>query len=133
MIVGDIHNPPDNLYLIHSGNCKVVREITMFQRESLYGSKKLMLPPIDYNKRDVNRTNEKVIKKYLTIHILKKGDAFGVGEDLKKTFVVSIGRVSDTQTSYGSKYALGIFYRSKYPPLSICCEYLLHVANTQSG
>ena len=21
---------------------------------------------------------------------------------------------------YGSKYALGIFYRSKYPPLSIC-------------
>ncbi|XP_067022888.1 cyclic nucleotide-binding domain-containing protein 2-like [Acropora muricata] len=93
MIVGDIHSPPDNLYLIHSGNCRVVREITMFQRESLYGSKKLMLPPIDYNKRDVNRNNEKVIKKYLTIHILKKGDAFGVGEDLKKTFVVSIGRV----------------------------------------
>lgn len=55
-----------------------------------------MLPPVDYNKRDVNRNKEKVIKKYLTIHILKKGDAFGVGEDLKKTFVVSIGRVSDT-------------------------------------
>ena len=25
-----------------------------------------------------------------------------------------------TGISYGSKYALGIFYRSKYPPLSIC-------------
>ena len=62
----------------------------------MYGRKNLMLPPVDYNKRDVNRNKEKVIKKYLTIHILKKGDAFGVGEDLKKTFVVSIGRVSDT-------------------------------------
>ena len=25
-----------------------------------------------------------------------------------------------TGISYGSKYPLGIFYRSKYPPLSIC-------------
>ena len=28
--------------------------------------------------------------------------------------------LSSTGISYGSKYALGIFYRSKYPPLSIC-------------
>lgn len=99
MIVGDIHIPPDNVYLIHSGDCRVVREITMFQREPLCGRKKLTLPPIDHNKRDVNRNKEKEIQKYLTIHILKKGDAFGVGEDLKKTFVVSIGRVSDIPIS----------------------------------
>ncbi|CAH3175808.1 unnamed protein product, partial [Porites evermanni] len=39
-----------------------------------------------------NKT-DKVVKKYLTIHVLKEGDFFGVGEDLKKTYIISVGRV----------------------------------------
>ena len=41
--------------------------------------------------------------------------------------------LSSTGNSYGSKYALGIFYGSKYSPPSICyhiSECLLAVANT---
>ncbi|XP_068760054.1 uncharacterized protein [Montipora capricornis] len=93
VLLANIDVPPDNVFLIHSGTCRVVREITMVQSVSLSGRTKLKLPPIDFIKKDIDSNKERVVKKYLTIHTLKKGDSFGVGEDLSKTFIISIGRV----------------------------------------
>ena len=83
------------MFFIQSGKCKVVREITIIRSTSTSGKTKLKLPPIDYTEGDNegNKT-DKVVKKYLTIHVLKEGDFFGVGEDLKKTYIISVGRVS---------------------------------------
>ena len=83
------------MFFIQSGKCKVVREITIIRSTSTSGKTKLKLPPIDFTEGDSegNKT-DKVVKKYLTIHVLKEGDFFGVGEDLKKTYIISVGRVS---------------------------------------
>jgi len=77
-----------------------VREITIIRSTSPSGKTKLKLPPIDFTEGDSegNKT-DKVVKKYLTIHVLKEGDFFGVGEDLKKTYIISVGRVS-METGY---------------------------------
>ena len=82
------------MFFIQSGKCKVVREITIIRSTSTSGKTKLKLPPIDFTEGDSegNKT-DKVVKKYLTIHVLKEGDFFGVGEDLKKTYIISVGRV----------------------------------------
>ena len=76
----------------------------MVQSESLSGRTKLKLPPIDFIKKDIDSNKERVVKKYLTIHILKKGDSFGVGEDLSKTFIISIGRVSEKITLLSNEF-----------------------------
>lgn len=95
LILGDIDGPAEDVFFIQSGKCKVVREITMIRTESSSGKTKLRLPPINFNEKDfANDDNERVVRKYLTLHTLKKGDFFGVGEDLKKTFIISVGRVS---------------------------------------
>lgn len=70
----------------------------MINSESSPGKTKLKLPPINFTGEDIDSNNKKrLVKKYLTIHVLKKGDIFGVGEDLNKTFIISIGRVSVEQ------------------------------------
>ena len=68
----------------------------MIRTESTSGKTTLKLPPINFTEKDIDSqgNKEKVVKKYLTIHMLKKGDIFGVGEDLKKTYIISVGRVS---------------------------------------
>lgn len=95
MILGDIDGPADDVYFIQSGKCKVVREITMIRKESSSGKIRLQLPPINFNRRDMDDSKEKVVKKFITVHELNRGDFFGVGEDLKKTFIISVGRVSE--------------------------------------
>ncbi|KAJ7381256.1 hypothetical protein OS493_001373 [Desmophyllum pertusum] len=96
VIVGDMDAPADDVFFIQSGKCRVVREITMIHKESSSGIR-LRLPPINFTDRGLINSNDKckerVVKKFLTIHVLKKGDFFGVGEDLKKTFIISVGRV----------------------------------------
>lgn len=106
------------MFFIQSGKCKVVREITIIRSTSTSGKTKLKLPPIDFTEGDSegNKT-DKVVKKYLTINVLKEGDFFGVGEDLKKTYIISVGRVSmetgrfDTKSS---RYKV-VFIRPQTP------------------
>ena len=99
VIVGDMDAPADDVFFIQSGKCRVVREITMIHKESSSGNTRLRLPPINFTEKGLINSNDKckerVVKKFLTIHVLKKGDFFGVGEDLKKTFIISVGRVSE--------------------------------------
>ena len=90
VILGDISGPAENLYFIQSGKCKVVREMTLFRKTLASGKSRLTLPPIHASHGHSKKTE----KKFLTIHILKKGDFFGVGEDLTKTYITSVGRVS---------------------------------------
>lgn len=96
VILGDIDGPADDVYFIQSGKCKVVREIAMIRKESSSGKIRLKLPPINFTEIPENgaHSNEKVVKKFLTVHVLNRGDFFGVGEDLKKTYIITVGRVS---------------------------------------
>ncbi|CAH3124264.1 unnamed protein product [Pocillopora meandrina] len=94
VILGDMDVPADDVYLIQSGKCRVVREITMIKKESSFGKIQLKLPPINFNENNIdNNVKERVVRKFLSVHMLSKGDFFGVGEDLKKTFIISVGRV----------------------------------------
>ncbi|XP_022803352.1 cAMP-dependent protein kinase regulatory subunit-like [Stylophora pistillata] len=94
VILGNMDTPADDVYFIQSGKCRVVREITVIKKESSSGKIKLTLPPINFTDNYIkNKPKESVVRKFLTIHILNRGDFFGVGEDLKKTFIISVGRV----------------------------------------
>ena len=97
MILGDIDGPADDVYFIQSGKCRVVREIAMIRNESSSGKIRLKLPPINFTEPTDNGADlkESVVKKFLTVHVLNKGDFFGVGEDLKKTYIITVGRVSE--------------------------------------
>lgn len=98
VILGDMDVPADDVYFIHSGKCRVVREITMIKKESSSGKIQLKLPPINFNENNIdNNVKEHVVRKFLSVHMLSKGDFFGVGEDLKKTFIISVGRVSGSK------------------------------------
>ena len=95
VILGNIDGPADDVYFIQSGKCKVVREIAMIRKETSSGKIRLKLPPINFTEQTENGdSNEKVVKKFLTVHVLNKGDFFGVGEDLRKTYIITVGRVS---------------------------------------
>lgn len=88
--------PADDVFFVQSGTCKVVREITMIKKESSSGKTKLKLPPLNFTDSDMEKNDkDRVVKKFLTVHMLNKGDFFGVGEDLRKTFIISVGRVSE--------------------------------------
>lgn len=94
VILGNMDTPADDVYFIQSGKCRVVREITVIKKESSSGKIKLTLPPINFTDNYIkSKPKESVVRKFLTIHILNRGDFFGVGEDLKKTFIISVGRV----------------------------------------
>lgn len=99
VILGDIDGPADDVFFIQSGKCKVVREIAMIRKESSTGKIRLKLPPINFTEPtdngDSKAGKERVVKKFLTVHVLNKGDFFGVGEDLKKTYIITVGRVSE--------------------------------------
>ena len=94
MILGDIDGPADDVYFIQSGKCKVVREIAMIRKESSSGKISLRLPPINFNRTNM-KDKERVVKKFITVHELNRGDFFGVGEDLRKTYIITVGRVSE--------------------------------------
>ena len=94
MILGDIDGPADDVYFIQSGTCKVVREILMIRKQISSGKFSLHFPPINFNQRNM-RDKERLVKKFITVHELNKGDYFGVGEDLKKTFIITAGKVSE--------------------------------------
>lgn len=103
VILGDMDVPADDVYLIQSGKCRVVREITMIKKESSSGKIQLKLPPINFNENNIdNNVKERVVRKFLSVHMLSKGDFFGVGEDLKKTFIISVGRVSELEADGNS-------------------------------
>jgi len=93
VILGDIDGPADDVYFIQSGTCKVVREIAMIRKESSSGKISLRLPPINFNRKNM-KDKERVVKKFIIVHELNRGDFFGVGEDLRKTFIITVGRVS---------------------------------------
>jgi len=94
VILGDVDGPADDVYFIQSGKCKVVREIAMIRKESSSGKISLRLPPINFNQTSM-KDKESVVKKFITVHELNRGDFFGVGEDLRKTYIITVGRVSE--------------------------------------
>ena len=62
------------------------------------GNRKITLPPLGTDQNVTSHfrlsCNESCKKYYLVVRLLNTGDYFGVGEDLRKISVISVGRVS---------------------------------------
>ncbi|XP_030836041.1 uncharacterized protein LOC105438988 [Strongylocentrotus purpuratus] len=97
VILSDIHGAPDDVYFIMSGDVKIVREVVLLQNRLPFGRIKLTPPPM----RDDHGVSpdfkpekyQKLVSKLLNIATIGKGDFFGVGEDLRKTHLISIHKV----------------------------------------
>ena len=81
--MSDLSETPDNIYFIKSGECKVVREITLLQSKLPFGHRKLSLPPLkpDHTVADDFQPDkyQKLVKKFLHITTIRRGKFFGVG------------------------------------------------------
>ena len=76
----------------------LVKEVRVIKRIYPFGREKLILSPDDGNtmKHTRLKENESLLKYFLVIRKLKKGDFFGVGENCKDSYVITKGtRVSD--------------------------------------
>ncbi|XP_077987469.1 uncharacterized protein LOC144442072 [Glandiceps talaboti] len=97
IILSNVSNLLDNIYIIVSGHCKVVREIELVHSKLPCNRTKLILPPINKNNevvRNVVTSKSETLHRHL-LHIctIGKGQYFGVGEDLRKTYIISAGKV----------------------------------------
>ena len=88
---------PEFVYLIKSGRCILVREMKIIKRTLPFGKEKLILP-LQSNQTMAPRLNrlkkdESLIKYFLGIGNLQKGDYFGIGENIKDSFIITKGKV----------------------------------------
>ena len=97
MILRDAGNPGEFAYFIRSGQCQVIREMTLIRRAPAVGKRRLILPPVK-NDNNINplfkiKTYDHIKKYFLVICRLGEGDYFGVGEDLTKMSIISVNKV----------------------------------------
>lgn len=70
----------------------------MIKKELFFGKIQLKLLFINFNENNIdNNVKEYVVRKFFSVYMLSKGDFFGVGEDLKKIFIILVGRVSELE------------------------------------
>ncbi|KAK3731514.1 hypothetical protein QZH41_008547 [Actinostola sp. cb2023] len=99
IIVGCKEAAQDFAYFIISGKCHVVRDMRVVRNILPSGKARFTLPRIDLSKPGIlhaeryNNKTRKIERKLLVIKTLVKGDYFGVGEDLGKTYIIASGRV----------------------------------------
>ncbi|XP_022084507.1 uncharacterized protein LOC110975934 [Acanthaster planci] len=96
-IISNLAQAPDDIYFIKSGTCKVVREVTLLQSCLPFGHTKLSLPPLDADHKVLDSFKpekyQRLSRKLLHIANIGKGKFFGVGEDLRRTHIISAGKV----------------------------------------
>ncbi|XP_038057298.1 cyclic nucleotide-binding domain-containing protein 2-like [Patiria miniata] len=96
-IISDLAQAHDDIYFVKSGTCKIVREVTLLQSKLPFGDTKLSLPPLDadHNVPDSFKPekHQRLIRKLLHIANIGRGKFFGVGEDLRRTHIISSGKV----------------------------------------
>ncbi|XP_071950961.1 uncharacterized protein [Antedon mediterranea] len=97
VILSDPEQAPDHVYFIKSGECKIVRDVTLIKSNLPFGHVKLSLPPytpeMDVEPEFLSKYQGNLHNATLHICTFGKGRFFGVGEDLRKTHIISIGKV----------------------------------------
>ncbi|KAL4230053.1 Cyclic nucleotide-binding domain-containing protein 2 [Mactra antiquata] len=99
VIIGDIDGPTDSVYFIRKGRCEVVRRIIVVRHQSPYQRPNILLPLMAKNRSNFlnksygrNRRLKQEESRYLTVTTLHPGNYFGVGENLRDTFIISKGK-----------------------------------------
>lgn len=88
------------IYFIRSGRCRVVKDMNLVTRSLPFKLPRLILPSQKACK-DFRLTKFDTMKKYfLVIHVLEKGDYFGVGEDRLNTSIITVAKVRLIGTDY---------------------------------
>lgn len=85
------------MFFIKSGLVRVVKEMTFVSKTLHTQTTKLSLAPVGKNQEVDSafklRSNETFRKFFLVVQVLEKGDYFGVGEDMTKTSLITVGKV----------------------------------------
>ena len=97
MILRDTRVPGEFTFFIRSGECQVVREMTLVRRRPAVGKRRLILPPMgaddSIHPTFKIKSYDHVKKYFLVVSRLGEGDCFGVGEDLTKMSIITVKKV----------------------------------------
>lgn len=97
VILRDAGNPGECIYFIRSGQCQVVREMTLVRRTPPLAKRRLILPPLEAEGDNSHifkiKSYDYVRKHFLVVCLFGKGDYFGVGEDFTKMSIISVNKV----------------------------------------
>ena len=99
VIFKDLSQPPEKVFIIMYGNCKVVQNIELLEyvgKESRYQKEKVILPPINPTSAINKRLEDKLfrkVNKWWVLRTLHPEDYFGVGEGQEGMSVISDHKV----------------------------------------
>ncbi|KAL5011382.1 hypothetical protein ScPMuIL_009933 [Solemya velum] len=98
LIFGDVYGLTSHVYLVKHGKCDIVKKVSVVRRQSPYQPPSLFLPNMaageqkfldkPYGRKLRSCRSE---RHYLTMMTLHPGEYFGVGEDLRNTFIIAKG------------------------------------------
>ncbi|XP_052791973.1 uncharacterized protein LOC128226121 [Mya arenaria] len=99
VILGDIDGPTDSVYFVVKGQCEIVRRIKVVRHQSPYIRPNILLPSTASGREGFlnkayarSRRFERDEVRFLTVTTLMAGNYFGVGENLRDTFVLARGK-----------------------------------------
>ena len=89
-----------------SGQCRVVRQIPVKIKSFPFAKERITLAAVDEEdevKKDIKIDSkvERIKNIYLVIQVLKEGSFFGVDEEIGKSSVITISKVSQISSQYG--------------------------------
>ena len=89
----------DYAYFIMSGQCKVVRQLPVVIRNLPFGRERITLASVDdedevRRKVQLDAKDEKIKNVFLVVQVLKEGSYFGVDENIGKSSVITVTKVS---------------------------------------
>ncbi|XP_053400486.1 uncharacterized protein LOC123556863 [Mercenaria mercenaria] len=99
VILGDIDGATDSVYFITKGRCEIVRRLVLVRHQSPYQRPNILLPLAAKRRPDFlnksycrnRRINSEEIR-FLTVTSLHPGNYFGVGENLRDTYILARGK-----------------------------------------
>ena len=79
------------MYFVQTGVCKVIREVTVVKTKFPFGKSNLTL--VLPGKTPQLSKDQSLEKRYLILMTIGHGGYFGVGEDLRETWIISDNKV----------------------------------------
>jgi len=85
-------DPPEFIYFLISGQCKIVKKIFVIETKSPLNPQQKQIKFVTSGTKPEN-TRGVLRSRLLQIGSLHEGDAFNVGEDLKSTYIIAVGKI----------------------------------------
>ncbi|XP_078611472.1 uncharacterized protein LOC144881940 isoform X3 [Branchiostoma floridae x Branchiostoma japonicum] len=88
VIFGGVGGLIEEVFFVVSGECRIVRRMAFLERTHPDGTKALAMAP-KKNSGYQLKPYEKIVSRYLQVRMLKEGELFGLGQQLKSIFYLS--------------------------------------------